>query len=209
SLQSSLSGLLRTLKRVGLLSTPLLFRLSPGGGNGYLHDQAIEVSATVSQSSSQTFLGIGGSGAWWPYDLYNFPEPVRQNLSALLFSPDGLGLTNYRWNVGSGGVDVDNPTRAIETFYRVGAGDGAGRYDWSADRQGVYFLRKAAEHGVPSLTAFVNSAPAPLTSTGGSCGGAFVNGTGAEFAAFLADVIVHWREDGIPINFVSPMNEPD
>ncbi|KAJ7722061.1 glycoside hydrolase [Mycena maculata] len=162
------------------------------------------MAASVSSSPAQTFLGIGGSGAWWPYDLYHFPEPVRQNLSALLFSADGLGLSNYRWNVGSGGVNVSNPVRAIETFYVS-----PGVYNWTADAQGIYFLTQAAAHGVPSLTAFVNSAPAPMTSGGASCNGSFVNGTGLEYGTFLADVISHWRDEGLLIKYISPMNEPD
>ncbi|KAJ7647920.1 glycoside hydrolase [Roridomyces roridus] len=162
------------------------------------------LAASVSAVPAQTFLGIGGSGAWWPYDLYNFPEPARQNLSALLFSQDGLGLSNYRWNIGGGGVNVSNPVRAPETFYVS-----PGVYDWSADAQGIYFLKQSAAHGVPSLTAFVNSAPASMTSGGASCNGSFVNGTGLEYGTYLADVIAHWRDEGLLIKYISPMNEPD
>jgi hypothetical protein len=68
-------------------------------------------------------------------------------------------------------VNVSNPVRAPETFYVS-----AGVYNWSADAQGIYFLQQASAHGVPSLTAFVNSAPAALTSGHASCNGAFVNG---------------------------------
>lgn len=127
--------------------------------------------AQVSSTPAQTFTGIGGSGAWWPYDLYHFPDSVRQNLSSLLFSDSGLGLTSYRWNVGAGGVNVSNPVRAPETFYT-----GPGSYNWNADAQGVYFLRQAAQHGVPGLTMFANSAPAPLTSGRTSCNSQFVSG---------------------------------
>lgn len=128
-------------------------------------------AATVSSTPAQTFTGIGGSGAWWPNDLWHFPETVRQNLSSLLFSPSGLGLSSYRYNVGAGGVQVSNPTRAPQTFYVS-----AGVYNFSADPQGVYFLTEASKRGVPSLTAFANSAPAKLTSSGASCGGQFVTG---------------------------------
>jgi hypothetical protein len=128
-------------------------------------------AASVSANAAQTFTGIGGSGAWWPIDLYNFPEEVRQNVSTLLFSQSGLGLSSYRYNIGGGGVNVANQARAPETFYV-----GAGQYDWNKDPQGKYFLNEASKRGVGSLTAFVNSAPAPLTSTKGSCAGAYVSG---------------------------------
>ncbi len=128
-------------------------------------------AATVSSTPAQTFTGIGGSGAWWPMDLYNFPEATRQNLSDLLFSSSGLGLSSYRWNVGSGGVNVSNPVRAPETFYVA-----PGQYDWDKDKQGVYFLKAASDRGVKDLTMFANSAPAPLTQDRTSCNSYFVNG---------------------------------
>lgn len=166
------SDLYRVLGRVAVLAASLVSSSS----------QTRVLAANVSASPAQTFLGIGGSGAWWPYDLYHFPEPVRQNLSALLFSEAGLGLTNYRWNIGSGGVNVSNPVRAIETFYVS-----PGVYNWTADPQGVYFLKQAAAHGVPSLTAFVNSAPAAMTSGGASCAGAFVNGASPRLMVHIAN----------------------
>ncbi|KAK1227294.1 hypothetical protein PQX77_009711 [Marasmius sp. AFHP31] len=161
-------------------------------------------AASVSSSPAQTITGIGGSGAWWPHDLFQFPESVRQNLSNLLFSQEGMGLSSYRWNIGAGGVNVNNPVRAPETFYL-----GPGVYNWSADPQGVYFLREASKRGVKDLTAFVNSAPAPLTSGKTSCGSSFVSGSGDAFATFVVDVIEHFRSEGININYVSPMNEPE
>ncbi|KAF8058694.1 glycoside hydrolase [Lyophyllum atratum] len=161
-------------------------------------------AASVSSTPAQTFHGIGGSGAWWPNDLYKFPEATRQNLSTLLFSPSGLGLSSYRYNIGAGGVNVSNPTRAPETFYVS-----PGVYNFAKDAQGVYFLLEAAKRGVQHLTAFANSAPAPLTSGKASCNGGFVTGSGAAYGTFLADVIAHFRGQGVNIDLVSPMNEPD
>ncbi|PFH52203.1 glycoside hydrolase family 30 protein [Amanita thiersii Skay4041] len=160
-------------------------------------------AASVSSTAAQTFLGVGGSGAWWPNDLYHFPDATRQNLSSMLFSPQGLGLSSYRYNIGGGGVNVSNPTRAPETFYVS-----PGVYNWSADAQGVYFLLQAAQFHVP-ITAFANTAPAPLTSGKASCNGGFVSGTGNQYGTFLADVIAHFRGQGVNISYVSAMNEPD
>ncbi|KIK60846.1 glycoside hydrolase family 30 protein [Collybiopsis luxurians FD-317 M1] len=161
-------------------------------------------SATVSSSVAQTFEGIGGSGAWWPHDLFNFPDSVRQNLSSLLFSESGLGLSSYRYNLGGGGANVSNPVRAPETPYVS-----PGVYNFSADPQGTFFLQQASDFGVPILTMFINSAPAPLTSNGASCAGSFVSGSGPAFATYMVDIAEHWREAGINISFISPMNEPD
>ena len=63
----------------------------------------------MSQSLAQTINGIGASGAWWPHDIFQFPDNVKEEVARLLFSPDELGLTSYRYNVGGGGVFVGNP----------------------------------------------------------------------------------------------------
>jgi O-glycosyl hydrolase len=160
-------------------------------------------AAAVSSIPAQTFLGIGGSGAWWPMDVYHFPEASRQQLSNLLFSQDGLGLSSYRWNIGAGGVNVSNPTRAPETFYVS-----SGVYNWAADAQGVYFMQEANKRGV-EITAFANSAPAPLTSGRASCNSGFATGSGNAYGTFLADVLQHFVQQGIDIKYISPMNEPD
>jgi hypothetical protein len=72
-----------------LFALPFLFNLVHG--------------AVVLSAPAQTFNGVGGSGAWWPHDLHKFPESVRQNVSNLLFSEQGLGLSSYRYNLGGGG----------------------------------------------------------------------------------------------------------
>ncbi|KAF7341842.1 Glycoside hydrolase family 30 protein [Mycena sanguinolenta] len=162
------------------------------------------LAATLSATPAQTFSAIGGSGAWWPNDLFNFPDAVRQNLSTLLFSQSGLGLSHYRYNLGSGGVGVTVPLHAPQSFYVS-----PGVYDFTADPQGVHFMQQAAAHGISSFTAFAISAPAQLTSNNLSCGGTFVPGTEAAYGTFIADVVSHFRSTGINIDFVSPMHEPD
>lgn len=94
--------------------------------------------------------------------------------------------------------------RAPQTFYVS-----PGVYNWSADAAGVYFLQKAAQAGVPQLTAFVNSAPTTMTTNGRSCGGNLVDGQIQAYAQYLTDVIAHFRDQGIHFTHVSPMNEPD
>jgi hypothetical protein len=112
------------------------------------------LGATITATTRQAVNGFGASGAWWTKDLWEFPEAVRANVSRLLFDPQtGIGLTDYRYNLGGGGVGVGTWSRAPETPY---ISDGV--YNFSADPQGVYFLKKAAEYGVPQLTLFVNSA---------------------------------------------------
>lgn len=93
--------------------------------------------------------------------------------------------------------------RAPETFYVS-----PGVFNWSADAAGVYFLKQAAQFKVPILTAFVNTAPTTMTSNGASCGGTIVDAQISAYAEYLADVIAHWKEEGVVFTHVSPMNEP-
>ncbi|KAI0036906.1 glycoside hydrolase [Vararia minispora EC-137] len=161
--------------------------------------------ASVATGTQQTVRGIGASGAWWVNDLAHFPDSVRQNVSELLFNPTtGLGLTDWRYNLGGGGVGVTNPSRVAETPY---ISDGV--YDFSADAAGIYYLKEAVRHGVPIITLFVNSAPTAFTSNGQNCGGSLNIGRLPAYAQYIADVVSYWKTQGIVFTHVSPMNEPD
>ncbi|EIN11177.1 glycoside hydrolase [Punctularia strigosozonata HHB-11173 SS5] len=163
------------------------------------------LGAQITTTTRQTINGIGASGAWWPNDLALFPSEVRQNISQLLLNQtSGLGLTDYRYNLGGGGVGVGTFARAPETPY---VSDGV--YNFSADPQGTFFLREAARQGVPLITLFVNSAPTTFTTNGQNCGGNLITSRIPEYAQYLADVISYWKTQGVEITHVSPMNEPD
>ena len=91
-------------------------------------------AATISTTPLQTVNGFGASGAWWVKDLALFPAEVRQNVSELLLNQTsgapnfpsvildsnevfvrcqiGLGLTDYRYNLGGGGVGVGDAFRS-------------------------------------------------------------------------------------------------
>jgi hypothetical protein len=59
----------------------------------------------------QTMSGIGASGAWWPIDLASYTDTVKSQAADLLFNASsGMGLTSYRYNIGGGGVGVNNPS---------------------------------------------------------------------------------------------------
>ena len=95
----------------------------------------------ITTTTRQTIHGIGASGAWWVNDFALYPESIRQNVSNLLLDQTngkaerlpssmeltfvaerrcvrvGLGLTDYRYNLGGGGVGVTTWDRAPETPY--------------------------------------------------------------------------------------------
>ena len=165
------------------------------------------IAVEISSIPQQTIKSFGASGAWWPNYLKDFPLAQQQNLSRLLFSEDGLQLSGYRYNMGASGeadnVKVTTPGRAVESFMTSN-----GSYDWTRDSTGIQFLRAAQEAGVPDITFFVNAIPAALTTTKAPCGLDLSPDWIEPFVAYITKVLSHWTENGIKIDYISPMNEP-
>jgi len=162
-------------------------------------------TASVGRDGAQSIDGFGASGAWWPTDVFHFSTAAQRQLADLLFSKTGLDLSQYRYNIGGGGVGVINPYKAPPTVLTA-----SGAFDWDADPAGMAFLRLAAQYHVPQLIGFVNSAPPAFTSNHKSCGGTLEPGKIDALAAYLAAVVKHLRTaDHIDLSYVSPMNEPD
>ena len=152
--------------------------------------------ARVAAAPAQMIEGFGASGAWWPNDLVRFPPNVRTRVADMLFSPQGIALSGYRYNIGGGGVGVKTPARAPNQE--------------PDDPGGLTFVRAASAAHVPILTGFVNSAPPPFTTNGKSCGGNQKHGTEAAYAQYLATIVQRLHDDEhITLQYVSPMNEPD
>jgi O-glycosyl hydrolase len=163
--------------------------------------------ATVVPTPVRTMQGFGASGAWWPISVVQFAAQVQQRLADMLFAPApaGIQLSVYRYNVGGGGLGVNDPSRAPQTFLVR-----PGIYDWSRDAAGRTFLDLANRHRVPILVGFVNSAPGAWTTNGLNQGGSLTPGAESAYARYLADVVSHLdRAEGIRLSHVSPMNEPD
>jgi O-glycosyl hydrolase len=152
-------------------------------------------AATVDSQPSQTIAAFGASGAWWPIDLVHFPKQAQQFVADQLFTSRGIALSGYRYNIGGGGVGVTTPSRAP--------------HEVTTDVAGLTFLRAASAAHVPALTGFVNSAPTQYTTNGKSCGGQLRVGAEPTFAQYLAGVVRSLHAEGMTLDFVSPMNEPD
>ena len=150
----------------------------------------------VDATPAQKIDGFGASGAWWPNDLARFPRRVQQRVDEMLFSGHGIALSGYRYNIGGGGVGVNNPARAPK--------------EPPTDTPGLAFLRAAHDAHVPILTGFVNSAPPRFTTNGKSCGGSLEPGSEAAYARYVAGVVERLHDhDHVTLRYVSPMNEPD
>ena len=169
----------------------------------------------------QTFEGFGASAAWWAQEVggWEHTDParglaVRDRISQLLFSKtEGIGLRTYRYNLGAGSKEsgkgsFPNPLRRAECFETA-----PGVYDFSKDKNAVYLLRQAVKDGADEVVFFVNSPPERLTKTGLAHGvKAFRDNLPKEnekaFAAYVLDVTEHFVGEGLPVRYVSPINEP-
>ena len=162
----------------------------------------------------QTFEGIGASGAWWAQEVGGWE--CRDEISSLLFSKEkGIGLRTYRYNIGggskeSGRGDIDNPLRRTECFENE-----KGEYDFSKDANAVYMMKQAVKDGADEVILFVNSPIERLTENHKAhCDKGFPFKENLDesnykaFAKYTLDVTEHFVREGLPVKYLSPINEP-
>ncbi len=159
----------------------------------------------------QTIEHFGASGAWWAQHVGGWEDDARDRVVALLFDREaGAGLSLYRYNIGAGsGEEIGDPWRRAETFEVA-----PGEYDWSRDGNAVWALKAAVAAGVEHFVVFANSPPARMTESGKVSGAEYGRSNlrtdmHDDFARYLVDVTRHLREvKGVPIGWISPINEP-
>lgn len=171
----------------------------------------------------QTFENFGASGAWWAQIVggwthtdKNSAMAVRDRISQLLFSKtDGIGLDVYRYNIGAGSAhsgngNIDNPARRTECFE---LSDGS--YDFSRDANAVYMMKKAVKDGAEEVILFVNSPLERLTKNAKAHNDSSVfmrdnieKKNYKAFAQYCLDVTEHFIDEGLPVKYLSPVNEP-
>ncbi len=159
----------------------------------------------------QEIDGFGASGAWWAQIVGGWQESKREEIIGLLFGPEGIGLSIYRYNVGAGsGEEIGDPWRRAETFETA-----QGQYDWNRDGNAMRILREACRAGVAHVILFANSPPRRMTRTGYAFGGRGPDKSNLsdnmyeQFARYLADIAEHLiAVEKLPIRGLSPINEP-
>ena len=162
----------------------------------------------------QTIEGFGASAAWWAQVVGGWPDEIRKEIIKLLYSKtEGLGMNTYRYNLGggskeSGAGSFGNPWRRTSDFL---APDGS--YDWSRDPEALWCLREAVQNGADDIVFFVNSPPDRWTITGAAQGkipfrANLLRKNELNFTKYVLDVVEHFFAEGIPVTFVSPINEP-
>lgn len=170
-------------------------------------DSTVRISINT-EKTYQKMEGFGASGGWWSQDVGSWKE-LDPILDLLFDSKKGIGLTIYRYNIGAGPqYKVDDPWRRAETFEVS-----PGKYDWSRDANAVKAMKGAVMRGVDNVIMFANSPPGRMTKNGYTSGDFnglpnFKAGMEADFAKYLVDIAEHFKGEGIPVKYVSPINEP-
>ncbi len=191
--------------------------LTPSDANGI-----ITITADIN-TQYQEIDGFGASDAW-QFQMIGayWPLEKRNQIADLLFSrdtdqlgnPKGIGLSIWRFNIGAGSAEqgdnsyISDPWRRTECFLNAD-----GSYDWNKQQGQQWFLSAAKGRGVKKILGFTNSPPVYYTNNGYafSPGGWHLNiksDSLTRFANFLATVAEHFNSKGIPIDYISPINEP-
>lgn len=168
----------------------------------------------------QKFENFGVSGAWWAQVVGGWAEidedsgmPKRERVSQLLFDKEkGIGVRCYRYNLGGGSAqsgkgNIGEVSRRAESF------DTDDGYDWSRDENAVWMLNQAIKDGADEIIFFVNSPPERWTKNGKAhLDKAFRTNLAPEnyrnFANYCLDCVEHFRAAGVPVKYLSPVNEP-
>lgn len=166
--------------------------------------------------------GFGASGAWWAQCVGGWTAtdaesgiPVRDRISQLLFSKEkGIGLSVYRYNLGGGSAESGkgfyfDELRRAESFGRDG------KYDFGKDANAVFMMKQAVRDGADTVIMFVNSPPEYLTKNGRAQLGKrqifrtnLAKKNYSAFADYCLDAAEHFIKEGIPVRYISPVNEP-
>jgi O-glycosyl hydrolase len=174
----------------------------------------------------QRIDGFGASDAWSINPIINKweLEGKQDQIEALadrLFSiENGIGLSAWRFNIGAGSAGQGDDSAIPDSMRRAQSliPKSGSEIDQSRQRGQIRLLREAFERGVRNLVAFVNSPPHWLTKNGLTHPGDGVQAGSSnldmsradEFSAFLVTVLQYLRGGsvGVPVNFISPVNEP-
>lgn len=179
------------------------------------------------EKSYQTIRNFGGSDGWTtqPVGLY-LNQEKKERLAEMLFStemdengnPKGIGMSAWRFNIGAGTYEqressrISDETRRTECFLNADKTT----YDWSKQAGQRFFLERAVKkYNVPDIIGWQNSPPVMFTKRGlgfrevGDAKSSILKPEYyADFGNFLAEVVNHFKGEGISFKYISPLNEP-
>lgn len=165
----------------------------------------------------QILKGFGTSACWW--SQYCKDEKTQEEIAELLYGDSGLKLNIYRYNLG-GGTDeencrVANPWRRTESMYLFDKEKEEGYYDFSLDETAIKMMKRCLDKGnIDTLILFANSPHWSQTATGQASGGLLMHTCNIpkmnykKFADYFLTVTQHLIDEGFPVKYISPINEP-
>jgi O-glycosyl hydrolase len=185
------------------------------------------LNATINLSTEyQAIHSFGASDCWGiKFVGKNWPVAKKDQIADLLFSkdfdangnPKGIGLSMWRINAGAGSYEQGEASKISSEWRREeGFLNAAGSYDWSKQAGNRWFAEAAKKRGVENLLLFSIAPPVSLSKNGLAIGpgGADLGKLNLQadkypqFAEFMAEVAKHYNDAGLPINYISPLNEP-
>jgi hypothetical protein len=131
-------------------------------------------------------------------------------------NPKGIGLSLWRFNIGSGTAEQGDASRISTVMARTECFLNAdGTYDWTKQAGQQWFVEKAAKTYHAEIMGWQNCPPVQFTKRGlgfkeyGDGHSTILKSDkyGA-YGDFLAKVVNHFNENGIKIGYISPLNEP-
>jgi len=171
----------------------------------------------------QTFEGFGASGAWWAQEVGGWTHTdsesglaVRDRIAQLLYSKsNGIGLRTYRYNIGAASAESGKGVYSMPLRRTFAFETAEGKYDFTRDAEAVYMMRQAAANGAQEIVLFANSPLERLTVSGMAyCDPKrpfrdnLRKENYLEFAKYCLDVTEHFVKEGLPVRYLSPINEP-
>ncbi len=178
--------------------------------------QSIRIRLT---DEKQTIHSFGASDCWSAKYIGNWADVQKKNrIADLLFSmdtastgnPKGIGLSLWRFNIGSGSYEqgaesnIGDDWRREECFLAEN-----GSYNWKKQQGQQWFLKAAKQRGVPYTLGFSLTPPAFMSQNGKTYNSSntpnlnIKPGMTNAYAGFMSTVAAHFK-----FNFLSPINEP-
>jgi O-glycosyl hydrolase len=178
------------------------------------------ITLTIAPSiTHQTISGFGFCEAFQrAHSIINLPEPARTEVLDLLFHPTkGAGFSILRIGLGSSpdsrGDHMNSPQPNATSAFK-----------WDGKDSGqIWVAKRAMEYGVKTFIADAWSAPGYMKTNGRDDMGGWLCGVrgqgmgpeckGAswidEYAEYLAKYVKAWTKEGIPIQYLGFLNEPN
>jgi O-glycosyl hydrolase len=192
--------------------------------NGVDTCNAVKSIITVNiNDEKQTIENFGASDCWTTKFIGKWTNTQKKDqIADYLFStdtlangtPKGIGLTMWRFNIGSGSFEqglnsgIPDEYRREECFLSPD-----GTYNWNKHVGQKWFLEAAKKRGVKDFLAFSLTPPVQMTQNGKAYGLGTPQlnlkpGLENDYADFLVNVVEYFNKNGYPMRFLSPFNEP-